>query len=93
MDSTTAQMPDSVMNTNQLREIINHAIDRLPERCREIYILGKEKGLSYKAIAEELGISVKPVEVQIGKALKRLREELQPYYKDIFVLFLFLITY
>jgi len=93
LNNSTAEMPDSVMNANQLREVINNAINSLPERCREIYILGKEKGLSYKEIAEELGISVKTVEAQMGKALKKLREELKPYYKDIFVLFLVLMTY
>ncbi|MFA6702619.1 MAG: RNA polymerase sigma-70 factor [Dysgonamonadaceae bacterium] len=93
LNNSIAEMPDSIMNANQLREVINNAIDSLPERCRETYILGKEKDLSYKEIAEELGVSVKTVEAQMGKALKRLREELKPYYKDIYVLFLVLMTY
>ncbi|MCE5345766.1 MAG: RNA polymerase sigma-70 factor [Bacteroidales bacterium] len=91
-DMESIEMPDSVMDSNQLRDVINAAIDSLPERCREIYILGKEKSMSYKEISEELGISVKTVEAQMGKALKKLREQLRPYYNDIFVLFLFLIT-
>lgn len=91
-DKGTIEMPDSVLDSNQLREIINTAIDSLPGRCREIYILGKEKNMSYKEISEELGISVKTVEVQMGKALKKLREQLRPYYNDIFVLFLFWMT-
>lgn len=91
-DNGTIEMPDSVMDSNQLREIINTAIDSLPERCREIYILGKEKSMSYKEISIELGISVKTVEGQMGKALKKLREQLRPYYNDIFILFLFWLT-
>lgn len=91
-DKGTIEMPDSVMDSNQLREIINAAIDSLPERCREIYILGKERSMSYKEISEELGISVKTVEAQMGKALKKLREQLRPYYNDIFILFLFWLT-
>lgn len=81
-----ADMPDSVMDSNQLREIIENAINALPERCREVYILGKEKSLSYKEISRELGISVKTVEVQMGTALKKLRDQLRPYYNDIFIL-------
>lgn len=91
-NKTSMEMPDHIMDGNQLREIINKAIDTLPERCREVYILGKEKNLSYKEISEELGISVKTVEVQMGKALKRLREQLKPYYHDLFVFFLVLLT-
>ena len=89
LDKTVTDMPDSVMDANQLREVINAAIDSLPDRCREVYILGKEKNMSYKEISEELGISVKTVEVHMGKALKKLREQLRPYYNDIFILFLF----
>jgi len=91
-DKGAIEMPDSVMDSYQLREIINAAIDSLPGRCREIYILGKERSMSYKEISEELGISVKTVEVQMGKALKKLREQLRPYYNDIFILFLFWMT-
>jgi RNA polymerase sigma-70 factor (ECF subfamily) len=91
-DKGAIEMPDSVMDSNQLREAINAAIDSLPGRCREVYILGKERSMSYKEIAEELGISVKTVEVQMGNALKKLREQLLPYYNDIFILFLFWFT-
>ena len=58
---------------NALRE----AIDKLPERCREVFMLSKMEELSNKEIAERLGISVKTVEVQMTKALSRLRKELE----------------
>lgn len=87
-DYNANEIPDQVLDASQLREIINTAVDSLPERCRQIYILGKEKNLSYREIGEELGISVKTVEVQMSTALKRLREQLRPHYNDIFVFFL-----
>ena len=58
---------------NALRE----AIDKLPERCREVFVLSKIEELSNKEIAERLNISVKTVEVQMTKALSRLRKELE----------------
>jgi len=85
---TNYEMPVNVISTSQLREIIERSVNSLPERCREIYILGKEKNLTYKEIASELNISVKTVENQMGKALKRLREMLKPYYKEIFIFLL-----
>ncbi len=91
-NEVVTEMPDSVMDSSQLREVINAAIDSLPDRCREVYILGKEKSMSYKEISEELGISVKTVEVQMGKALKKLREQLRPHYNDIFIWFLIWMT-
>ncbi len=68
------------MNTKQLCGIIQKAVCNLPDKCREVYVLGKEKDLSYKEIAGELGISVKTVECHMSNALKRLRQFLEPYY-------------
>jgi RNA polymerase sigma-70 factor, ECF subfamily len=87
-DASFDSMPDNVMDANQLRDVINKAIESLPERCRQVYILGKEQSLTYKEISDELGISVKTVEAQMGSALKKLREQLRPYYRDIFTMFL-----
>lgn len=49
------------------------AIDELPSRCREIFLMGKRDGMTYREIAEELGLSEKTVEHQMSKALKILR--------------------
>ena len=66
---------------NALRE----AIDKLPERCREVFVLSKMEELSNKEIAERLNISVKTVEVQMTKALSRLRGELEWLLCVIFI--------
>ena len=52
------------------------AIDNLPPRCKEIFLMHKRDGLKQKEIAESLCISVKTVENQVAKALKSLREKL-----------------
>lgn len=56
---------------------IHQAIDKLPEKCKEVFRLSRFDELKYKEIAEKLGISIKTVEVQISKALKILRKELK----------------
>ena len=48
-------------------------IEQLPERCREIFLMSKRDGMTYREIAEELQLSEKTVELQISKALKILR--------------------
>lgn len=49
------------------------AIELLPERCREIFLMSKRDGMTYREIAGELNLSEKTVEHQISKALKTLR--------------------
>lgn len=75
-------------NAEQFRSILNAAVENLPPKCREIFLLSKDKNLSHKEIAEKLGISAKTVENQITIALKKLRGHLAPYRKEIFLLFL-----
>ena len=67
------------LEAQELKELIDQAIDRLPERCRMVFILSRFEDLSYKEIGAELGISVKTVENQISKALKMLRAQLGEY--------------
>lgn len=49
------------------------AIESLPDRCREIFLMSKRDGMTYREIALELSLSEKTVEHQISKALHILR--------------------
>ncbi len=60
------------------------AIDSLPEKCREVFILSKRDGLKYEEIAEELNLSVNTVRNQISKALKVLKEGVHKLYTFFF---------
>lgn len=57
--------------TDEELALLFAAIDALPARCREVYILRKLRGLSQKQIAEQLGISEQTVETQIVRANHR----------------------
>jgi RNA polymerase sigma factor (sigma-70 family) len=50
----------------------------LPPRCRLIFKLVKEDGLSYKEVGSILDVSVKTVDTQLYLALKKLAAILQP---------------
>ena len=67
---------------------LRNAIDKLPERCRLIFIKSRIEGKKYKEIAEELNLSVNTVEGQISIALKKLREELKDYLPLLLFLFI-----
>ena len=60
------------------------AIDSLPEKCREVFLLSKRDGLKYEEIAAELEISENTVRNQISKALKILKEGAHKIYMFFF---------
>ncbi len=67
------------LESKDLEKIIETTLATLPERCRLIFILRRIEGLSHKEIAEKLHISPKTVENQMTKALKVLKNAIQPY--------------
>jgi len=77
---------DEKLDLQQLEEIITSSINNLTPRCREVYILHRNNDLSYKEIATHMNLSVKTVENQMTIALKKMREQLAPYYEQIFAL-------
>lgn len=71
-----------------IETLLRNAIDKLPERCRLIFIKSRIEGKKYKEIAEELNLSVNTVEGQISIALKKFREELKDYLPLLLFLFI-----
>jgi RNA polymerase sigma-70 factor (family 1) len=70
---------DEVHGARELDARIQRTIERLPERCREVFTMNREYGLSYTQIAEVLGVSVKTVEGHIVRALMALRKSLRDW--------------
>ena len=64
--------------SEQMLGRLRQALTRLPERCREVYLLNRITGMSYSQIARHCGITTKTVEKHIARALQGLREDLGP---------------
>lgn len=75
----TISPPSSGVETSELQQAIDQAIDRLPERCRIVFALSRFEQMSQQEIAQSLGISVKTVENQMTKALRSLRSDLSEF--------------
>ena len=66
----------SSMESRQQLQVLDIAIDRLPEKCKQVYLFHREQGLSYQEIAARLSISVSMVEKHMSKAIRFLKEDL-----------------
>lgn len=76
--------PQNQLELNELMEGVERIVIELPERCREIYQLSREKQLTHKEIADYLKISTKTVENQLTIALRRIRAGI---HRMLFTLF------
>lgn len=65
------------VSTNQEVALLLDAIDALPNRCREIFILRKLRGLAQKEIAAQLGLSEQTVQVQVARGAKKCAQFLR----------------
>jgi RNA polymerase sigma-70 factor (ECF subfamily) len=70
----------------EILNILDDGITKLPDACKEIFILSRNKEMKYSDIAGKLGISVNTVKTQMKIALARLRYTLKDYL--LFLLFL-----
>jgi len=68
------QNPENQYSEKQELNIIIEAIHQLPIRCKLIFRLIKEEGMSYREVADVMGLSVKTIENQMNIAFRRLYE-------------------
>ena len=71
--------PDSFesLARNQELEILTKAVQQLPPRCRQIFILRKVYGVSQKEIAKKLNLSVNTVSAQLAIGLRKCAQYVQ----------------
>lgn len=65
----------AALHRSELARLLR-AVDRLPPRCRQVFILAKVHELTYAEIAERLGIAKNTVMVHMTRALALLDAQL-----------------
>ncbi len=73
---TDGVSPEQIVAARQRLEAIERALDELPFKARQAFLLHRRSGMSYSEIAEQLGVSVSSVEKYILQALKHCRARL-----------------
>jgi RNA polymerase sigma-70 factor (family 1) len=75
-ESITASAEESIISKESIK-FINAEINKLPNKCKAIFILVKEEELKYSEVATLLNLSVKTVEAQMSIAFKKLAAALK----------------
>ncbi|WP_166921515.1 RNA polymerase sigma-70 factor [Flavobacterium poyangense] len=76
---------EHILHKDLLREL-QAAINALPERCRQVYLMSREEGMDNRSIAASLVISEKAVEGNITRALRLIRNHLK-IFRSSFIFF------
>ena len=77
------------VEADEIKRLYRQALEQLPEKTREIFLLSRNSEKKYSEIAELTDLSVKSVEYHISKALNVFREELKDYFILYYLLFAF----
>ena len=70
---------DELYTLNELHEMLNNALSKLPEEYRLAFEMSFDKNLSVPEIANKLGISVRTLERYRNKATELLKNDLKEY--------------
>jgi len=73
---------DKKLMNDDLKRLLNQAVQMLPPKRRLVFKMIKDEGMSYKETAEILELSQRTVEVHLKLAIQNLREVLDSYYQE-----------
>ena len=69
--------PESIVARSQVRDLLERAIDNLPEPFRVVFVMRMVEQLSIKETACSLGLREETVKTRLHRARKLMREQLQ----------------
>lgn len=75
--------PDNHLLENEVEELVSRMVNELPERCRAVFLLSRQEGLSPREIARALSLSESTVRVQIKLAVDRIVAGIRKHYPDL----------
>lgn len=80
VDPLISTWDEEKIYTRFLQQHINGMVEFLPEKCRLVFKLSRDEGLSIPEIAQRMGIAEKTAEAHLTKALKVLKLKLKHPY-------------
>ena len=75
--------PDQIYELDELKVLVELSVTKLPLRCKSIFELVRNRGLSYKEAARILSLTPKTIENQLRIATKKIFLDLEPYFQDL----------
>ncbi len=81
-ESVTNTHSYNITVTRELQEVLQRAIDKLPDQYRAVFVLRDVDGLSNQETGEILDLSIPAVKSRLHRSRIMLRKRLHRYYED-----------
>ncbi|HAL37196.1 MAG TPA: RNA polymerase sigma factor RpoE [Polaromonas sp.] len=79
---TSSETPDAVLASKEIAEMVNAAIEALPEELRQAITLREIEGLSYEEISEAMSCPIGTVRSRIFRAREAISEKVKPLLEN-----------
>ncbi|MCA0230375.1 MAG: RNA polymerase sigma-70 factor [Bacteroidetes bacterium] len=84
--TATTYEPDSITQYEELYHDVENAINSMPLKRRQIYVMHRFEGKKYQEIANELNLSLRTIEAHLYQAIRQIRTSLKDKWLAIIVL-------
>jgi RNA polymerase sigma-70 factor (ECF subfamily) len=75
------EIPSEVLERGEIRQLLQEAIERLPDIYRQVFLLRDVEEMNINETAEALNISIPSVKVRLHRARMMLQKHLAPQLK------------
>lgn len=79
---TSSETPEAVLASKEIAEMVNAAMDALPEELRQAITLREIEGLSYEEIAEVMSCPIGTVRSRIFRAREAISARIKPLLEN-----------
>ena len=79
---TTSETPDAVLASKEIAEMVNSAMEALPEELRQAITLREIEGLSYEEISEAMSCPIGTVRSRIFRAREAISQRIKPLLEN-----------
>ena len=79
---TSSETPEAILAGKEIAQMVNAAIEALPEELRQAITLREIEGLSYEEIAEAMNCPIGTVRSRIFRAREAISERIKPLLEN-----------
>lgn len=79
---TSSETPDAVLASKEIAQMVNAAMDALPEELRQAITLREIEGLSYEEISEAMSCPIGTVRSRIFRARDAISQRIKPLLEN-----------